>query len=143
MDDMVGHALGSYQIVEQIGAGAMATVYKGYHPIMERYVAIKVLPDRFARDSTFRARFLREARTIARLENRYILPIHDFGEDNGIHYLVMRYVTGGTLGELLDAGLLTIERAVQLIGQIGEALAYAHRQGVIHRDIKPANVLID
>jgi tRNA A-37 threonylcarbamoyl transferase component Bud32 len=143
MDDMVGHALGSYQIVEQIGAGAMATVYKGYHPIMERYVAIKVLPDRFARDSTFRARFLREARTIARLEHRYILPIHDFGEDNGTHYLVMRYVTGGSLGELLDAGLLSIERAVQLIGQVGEALAYAHRQGVIHRDIKPANVLID
>jgi tRNA A-37 threonylcarbamoyl transferase component Bud32 len=142
MDDMVGHTLGPYQVVEQLGAGAMATVYKGYHPTMERYVAIKVLPDRLGRDSTFRARFLREARTIARLEHRYILPTYDFGEDHGIHYLVMRYVTGGTLGDLIDTGSLTIARAVQLISQIGEALAYAHRQGVIHRDIKPANVLI-
>jgi eukaryotic-like serine/threonine-protein kinase len=76
MDDMVGHTLGPYQVVEQLGAGTMATVYKGYHPTMERYVAIKVLPDRLGRDSTFRARFLREARTIARLEHRYILPTY-------------------------------------------------------------------
>jgi serine/threonine protein kinase len=143
MDDMVGHALGSYQIVGQIGAGAMSTVYKGYHLLMERYVAIKVLPDHFARDSTFRARFLREARTIARLEHPYILPTYDFGVDSGIHYLVMRYVAGGTLGDLIDTESLTIERTVQLIGQVGEALAHAHRLGVIHRDIKPANILID
>src|SRR5205823_14883343 len=122
MDDMVGHTLGPYQVVEQLGAGAMATVYKGYHPTMERYVAIKVLPDRLGRDSTFRARFLREARTIARLEHRYILPTYDYGEDNGVHYLVMRCVTGGTLGDLMDTGSLTIERTVQLISQIGEAL---------------------
>lgn len=143
MDDRVGRTLGSYQIVEQIGTGAMSTVYKGYHPMMERYVAIKVLHDHFALDSTFRARFLREARTIARLEHQYILPIYDFGEENGTHYLVMRYVADGTLGDLMATGSLPIERAIQLISQVGEALAHAHRQGVIHRDIKPANVLID
>jgi eukaryotic-like serine/threonine-protein kinase len=142
MDDLLGQSLGPYMVIDQIGAGAMATVYKGYHPTMDRYVAIKVLPERLARDATFKARFLREARTIARLEHRYILPIYDFGEDHGVHYLVMRYVKGGTLGNLIDAGTLSLERAVRLVSQLGEALAYAHQHGVIHRDIKPANILI-
>jgi WD40 repeat protein len=142
MDDFIGHTLGSYQIVDHLGAGAMGSVYKGYHPTMDRYVAIKVLPQHLARDGSFRARFLREARTIARLEHRYILPVYDFGEDKGVHYLVMRYVDGGTLAALLGGGRLSIERAIQVVSQIGEALGYAHQHGVIHRDIKPANVLI-
>jgi tRNA A-37 threonylcarbamoyl transferase component Bud32 len=142
MDNLVGRTLGLYQVVEQLGAGGMATVYKGYHPAMERYVAIKVLSDPLAHDSTFRARFIREARTIARLEHPSILPLYDYGQANGLHYLVMRYVNGGTLGDLIATSSLTIERAGQLISRIGEALAYAHDQGVIHRDIKPANVLI-
>jgi serine/threonine-protein kinase len=109
---------------------------------MDRYVAIKVLPQHLANDAGFRARFEREARTIARLEHRHILPVYDVAEDSGIPYLVMRYTDGGTLADLITSGGLSIDRAGALITQTAEALEYAHRQGVIHRDVKPANVLI-
>src|SRR5258708_5174626 len=136
MDTYVGRTVGAYQIVEQLGVGAMATVYKGYHPTIERYVAIKIPPERLADDATFRARFVREARTLAHLEHPAILPVYDYGEDNGRPYLVLRYVNGGTLADVMDTDSLTIKRAVELICRIGEALAYLHQQGVIHRDIK-------
>jgi ligand-binding sensor domain-containing protein/tRNA A-37 threonylcarbamoyl transferase component Bud32 len=142
MGNLVGQNLGPYRILEQVGAGGMATVYKAYHAAMDRYVAIKVLPEHLARDPNFHARFQREARTIARLEHRSILPVHDAGEDNGVPYMVMRYTNSGDLGALIARGQLTVERAVVLIGQVADALAYAHRQGVIHRDVKPGNVLI-
>src|SRR6266545_253123 len=142
MGDLAGHNLGPYRILEQAGAGGMATVYKAYHAAMDRYVAIKVLPQHLARDPNFRARFQREARTIARLEHRYILPVHDVGEEDGIPYLVMRYTDSGDLGDLIAKRSLTIPRAGLIVAQVAEALAYAHRQGIIHRDVKPANVLI-
>ncbi|HWQ15762.1 MAG TPA: protein kinase [Roseiflexaceae bacterium] len=142
MSDLVGRTLGPYRLLEQLGVGGMATVYRAYQPAMDRYVAVKVLPQHLGRDPNFRARFQREARTIARLEHRYILPVHDAGEEGGIAYLVMRHTDGGTLSDLIAAGTLAIERAVTLVAQVAEALAYAHRQGVIHRDVKPANVLI-
>jgi serine/threonine-protein kinase len=142
MDDLAGRNLGPYRLLEQLGAGGMATVYKAYHAAMDRYVAIKVLPPHLARDPNFRARFEREARTIARLEHRYILPVHDVAENDGIPYLVMRYTDSGDLARLIAGGSLSIDRAVDLVAQVAEALAYAHRQGVIHRDVKPANVLI-
>jgi serine/threonine-protein kinase len=142
MGDLEGRNLGPYRILEQVGAGGMATVYKAYHAGMDRYVAIKVLPEHLARDPNFRARFQREARTIARLEHRYILPVHDVGEEDGIPYFVMRYTDGGDFGDLIGKGSLSLARAASLVGQVAEALAYAHRQGIIHRDIKPANILI-
>jgi tetratricopeptide (TPR) repeat protein/tRNA A-37 threonylcarbamoyl transferase component Bud32 len=141
MGDLAGHNLGPYRLLDQLGAGGMATVYKAYHAAMDRYVAIKVLPQHLARDPNFRARFEREARVIARLEHRHILPVYDVAEEDGIPYLVMRYTDGGDLNNLL-AGRLTVERVVELLAQVAEALGYAHRQGVIHRDVKPANVLI-
>jgi len=141
MRNLDGRIIGAYQILEQIGMGGMATVYKAFQPSMDRYVAIKVLPQHMSQDPAFRARFEREARTIARLEHRYILPVYDVGEDAGMPYLVMRYTNGGTLGQLIAKGSLTPDHAVQLVAQVGEALAYAHKMGVIHRDIKPANVL--
>jgi serine/threonine protein kinase len=141
MGDLVGHNLGPYRLLDQLGAGGMATVYKAYHAAMDRYVAIKVLPPHLARDPNFRARFQQEARVIARLEHRHILPVYDVAEEHDIPYLVMRYTDGGDLNNLL-AGGLTTERAVELLAQVAEALGYAHRQGVIHRDVKPANVLI-
>src|SRR5215217_7438214 len=134
MDDMSGHTLGPYRVLERIGAGGMATVYRAYHAAMDRYVAIKVLPRHLARDPDFHARFLREARTIARLEHRHILTVHDVAEEDGVPFLVMRYTTNGDLNSLLARRSITIVQAVQLIRQVALALAYAHRQGVIHRD---------
>jgi ligand-binding sensor domain-containing protein/tRNA A-37 threonylcarbamoyl transferase component Bud32 len=142
MGDMVGRNFGPYRILDQVGAGGMATVYKAYHATMDRYVAIKVLPQHLARDPNFRARFQREARTIARLEHRYILPVHDVGEEDGIPYFVMRYTDSGDLNDLIRRKSLSVARIAALVGQVAEALAYAHRQGIIHRDVKPANILI-
>src|SRR4051812_8191093 len=141
MGELAGRNFGPYRILEQVGAGGMATVYKAYHAAMDRYVAIKVLPQHLARDLNFRARFQQEARVIARLEHRHILPVYDVAEEDDIPYLVMRYTDGGDLNSLID-GRLTVERAVELLAQVADALGYAHRQGVIHRDVKPANVLI-
>jgi serine/threonine-protein kinase len=141
MGDLAGRNLGPYRLLDQLGAGGMATVYKAYHAAMDRYVAIKVLPQHLARDPNFRARFQQEARVIARLEHRHILPVYDVAEEDNIPYLVMRYTDGGDLNSLID-GRLTVERAVELLAQVADALGYAHRQGVIHRDVKPANVLI-
>jgi serine/threonine protein kinase len=142
MDALIGSTLGPYRVLEQIGIGGMATVYKAYHPATNRHVAIKALPRHLAHDPNFRARFQREAHAIAHLEHPHILPVHDVGEDDGIPYLVMRYTDGGTLSDLIASQTLSIERAVVLISQVAEALAYAHQQGVVHRDVKPANVLI-
>src|SRR6266487_552825 len=125
MGDLAGHNIRPYRILEQAGAGGMATVYKAYHAAMDRYVAIKVLPQHLARDPNFRARFQREARTIARLEHRYILPVHDVGEEDGIPYMVMRYTDSGDLGDLIAGKSLTIARIAALVGHVAEALAYA------------------
>src|SRR5574341_2611398 len=138
-----GAALGSYRVIEQVGTGGMATVYKSYQPSMERFVALKVLPSYYAQDPKFVQRFIREARTIAKLEHKNILPVYDFGEENGVTFLAMRYLDGGTLKDVLGLGRLTLSDAVDIMAQVCAALDYAHRQGVIHRDVKPANIMID
>ena len=97
MADLAGMTLGPYRIIERIGRGGMATVYKAYHPAMERTVAIKILPEELAGDPGFRARFEREARVVANLQHPHILPVFDYGEDHDISYLVMPYVSTGTL----------------------------------------------
>jgi serine/threonine protein kinase/N-acetylneuraminic acid mutarotase len=141
--NLIGRTIGQYRVVEQLGMGGMATVYKAYHPAMERYVALKIPPEYLTRDPNFRARFIREARTLARLEHPHILPVYDFGEEDGLPYMVMRYVDGGTLRELMAKGPLPLDQALRLVREVAEALGYAHRQGVTHRDVKPANVLLD
>ncbi len=138
-----GATLGAFRILQQIGEGGMAKVYKAYQPSMERYIALKVLPSHYAEDPQFIERFIREARTIAALEHRNILPVFDFGEQDGITYMAMRYVEGGTLKELLNKGRLTMHDILDLLVQICSALDYAHRRGVIHRDVKPSNVILD
>jgi serine/threonine protein kinase/ligand-binding sensor domain-containing protein len=143
MPQYIGRRLGAYQIVEQIGQGGMATVFKAYQPSMDRYVAIKILPSHFTEDESFVGRFTQEARTLARLEHAHILPVHDYGETEGITYLVMRYVEAGTLKDLAREGPMELEEASRILGQVGGALDYAHSQGVVHRDMKPSNVLID
>ncbi|MCP4535549.1 MAG: protein kinase [Chloroflexi bacterium] len=144
MNPYIGKTLGSYQILEQIGQGGMATIFKAYQPSMDRYVAVKILPSHFTNDETFVARFTQEARTLASLEHPHILPVHDYGEQEGITYLVMRYVDAGTLKDLIvQRGPLDLTETARILGQLCRALGYAHSQGIIHRDIKPTNVLID
>ncbi|MBN1937916.1 MAG: protein kinase [Anaerolineae bacterium] len=143
MTDLIGQDLGAYRIVEQIGAGGMAAVYKAYHAAMDRYVAVKVLPEQMSRDAELRKRFQREAQVVARLEHLHILPVYDYGEAGGRLYLVMRYIEAGTLKERMGDGPMALGEANRILHQVGSALDHAHRLGVVHRDIKPGNVLID
>ncbi len=144
MQQHIGETIGAYQVVEQIGRGGMATVFKAYQPSMDRYVAIKILPSHFTEDESFVGRFNQEARTLARLEHPHILPVHDYGEQEGTTYLVMRYIKAGTLKDLITRkGPMEPGEAARVLGEVSSALDYAHSQDVIHRDIKPSNILID
>jgi tRNA A-37 threonylcarbamoyl transferase component Bud32 len=139
--NLVGQTLGAYRIVEQIGRGGMAIVYRAYEPALDRYVAIKVLPQYMAHDPNFAARFEREARAIARLDHPNILPIYAFGQEAGLTYIVMRYVRAGTLTQIMGQPL-DLKTTAEILRQVGSALHYAHQQGILHRDVKPSNVLM-
>src|SRR5215213_7827611 len=132
---MIGRTLGTYRIIEQIGMGGMATVYKAYDPNTDRFVALKVLPEHYGKDSEFYERFRREAKAIARLEHLHILPVHAYGEDEGTAYLVMRYLPTGTLSDYIRKGPLSLGEISRLLRQIAGALDYAHSQGILHRDV--------
>lgn len=138
----IGENIGAYQIIEQLGQGGMATVYKAYHAALDRYIALKVLHTAFHEDKTFTARFQREARVVARLEHPNIVPVYDFSEHQSRPYLVMKYIEGDTLKARLSQGPLTSQEIEQVVNSVGSALGYAHQQGILHRDIKPSNVLI-
>jgi serine/threonine-protein kinase len=132
-----------YEIKSELGRGGMATVYHAFDPRFKRNVALKVLPREFLHDPTFKARFEREAQTIATLEHPAIVPVYDFGEDHGQPYLVMRLLPGGTLTNRLAIGALPFEEAIRIINRLAPALDEAHKQGIIHRDLKPDNILFD
>jgi tRNA A-37 threonylcarbamoyl transferase component Bud32 len=142
MSFAIGENVGPYRILEQLGQGGMASVYKAYHAALDRYVAIKVLHPAFKEEPNFISRFQREAKVVARLEHPHIVPIYDYAEHNGQPYLVMKYIEGETLKARLNQRALTKEEAVEIAEAVGGALAYAHDQGVLHRDIKPSNVLL-
>lgn len=137
-----GENVGPYRIIEQLGQGGMATVYKAYHAALDRYVAIKALHPAFGEDQSFLARFQREARLVAKLEHPNIVPVYDYSEHEGRPYLVMKFIEGDTLKARLTKGPLTASEIENIVETVGSALAYAHKQGILHRDIKPSNVLV-
>jgi serine/threonine protein kinase len=142
VNSLIGKSLGHFRIVERIGAGGMATVYKAYQPTLDRYVAVKVLPAFHARDPIFVKRFVQEARSVAKLQHANIVAIHDYGEQENITYIVMEYVDGGTLKDRLKQRQLTVMEAVDFVIQAAEGLGCAHSHGIVHRDVKPANMLL-
>lgn len=138
----IGENVGRYRIVEQLGQGGMATVYKAYHAELDRYVALKVLHPAFLEEASFLARFQREARVVAKLEHPNIVPIYDYAEHEGRPYLVMKFIEGETLKARLGRGSIDASEVVRIVEAVGAALLYAHRRGILHRDIKPSNVLL-
>jgi len=138
---MIGKELGQYHIVEALGEGGMASVYKGYDRKLDRDVAIKVILKGFTYSGEFLKRFEREARSVARLTHTNIVNVINYGSDEGIPYLVMEFVSGGTLKEKLGKPI-PWQQVAQMLTPVARALEYAHGKKIIHRDIKPANFLI-
>jgi eukaryotic-like serine/threonine-protein kinase len=135
--------LGHYDIVSELGRGGMGVVYKGFEGSLHRYVAIKVLADSLAHDEAVKERFLREARSMAALNDPHIIQIYFIGDDDGQTFFVMEFVDGESLGSVLKReGLLHPDQAARIIFQTAQGLATAHDRGVIHRDIKPGNIMI-
>lgn len=134
---------GRYQMEARIGAGGMAEVFRGFDPVLNRTVAIKVLNPQFARDASFVERFRREAQAAARLNQPNIVAVYDTGSDDGTQFIVMEFIEGRTLGEFMQSGRKpTPVQAAEIAQKICAALAAAHAAGVIHRDIKPGNVMV-
>ena len=138
--------IGRYEVLEELGCGAMGMVYRAKDPVMDRIVAIKtILSAALAgeRAEEFRERFYREARAAGALAHPGIVPVFDVGEHDGVPFLVMEFVTGRTLAEAIKKGERpTLERVFEIGQKVAEALSYAHQHGVVHRDVKPANILL-
>ncbi len=135
--------LRAYEIDERMGEGAFSIVYRGRQPSVNREVAIKQIRAELANRPEFIRRFETEAHFVARLEHPFIVPIYDFWREPNSAYLVMRYLRGGSLEHRLRTGALAVAQVGKMVGEIGSALATAHRAGIIHRDVKPANILFD
>ena len=138
-----GVTFGPYRIMEPLGRGGMASVYKAYEPALDRCIALKVLPPEFLHDETFAARFRREAKVVARLEHPNIVPVYAFDIERGVPWMAMRLVPGGALSSIVKRGRLEPGRAVAILKGSAEALTYAQAKGVVHRDVKPQNILLD
>jgi serine/threonine-protein kinase len=130
-------------VLELLGRGGMAEVYKGRHPRLDRTVAIKILPASLASDQDFRQRFEREAKAIANLRHPNIVQMFDFGDIEGLYYMVMEYIDGTDLSKHMSkTGAMDLSQIQPILSDLASALDYAHTQGVVHRDVKPSNVLL-
>lgn len=143
IDTDVSGSVRGYELHELIGTGAFADVHRGTQPALGREVAIKSIRSELANQPDFIRGFEAEASMVARLEHPHIVPLYDFWREPDRAFLVMRWLTGGTLEGSLDEGPWSPERVVAMVQQVGGALALAHRAGVVHRDVKPANILLD
>lgn len=134
---------GRYRLREPLGSGGMADVHIARDEVLDREVAVKVLPARYLGDETFLERFRREARSASRLSHPNIVAVHDTGTDDGVPYIVMELVPGRSLDHVLaERGRMEVRPAVAVLGEVCEALAHAHANGVVHRDVKPGNILL-
>ncbi len=143
MSELIGRTLGQYEIIDLLGEGGMAAVYRARQTSVRRDVALKIIESKLARNPEFVRRFEREALTIAALDHPHILKIYDFGREESLLYLVMELKSGGSLAHWIEHGQISLEQASQYLDQIASALDYAHAKGFIHRDLKPQNVLLD
>lgn len=134
--------LGRYVIEQPVGAGGMGEVYRARDTRLERTVAIKMLPPQTADDTAFRRRFLKEARTASALNHPNIVSIYDICTDNNVDFLVMEFIDGETLGDLIAKGALSLDQLAAFGSQVALALGAAHAAGIVHRDIKPANIMV-
>lgn len=142
-----GQNLGKYRILEPLGRGGMAQVYKAYHPQLDRYVAIKILRSDLVEEAEFLTRFRREARAVAALRHPHIVQIYDFDAQDDLYYMVMELLEGDTLKAYLNATRVRGERlplgeTVRIFNDVLDGLSYAHSEGIIHRDLKPANIML-
>jgi len=140
MDD-TGRIIRGYELQTLIGAGGFGAVYRAYQTAVRREVAIKVILQRFANQPEFIRRFEAEAQLVARLEHSHIVPLYDYWRDPEGAYLVMRFLRGGSLRDLLNKGALSLDTTARVLDQIAGALMTAHRRNVVHRDLKPDNIL--
>ena len=142
--NLIGTVLSNrYEILEEVGVGGMATVYKAKCNLLNRFVAVKVLKDEFSKDSEFVKRFRAEAQSAAALTHPNIVSVYDVGVENGINYIVMELLTGDTLKDYIERnGKLSNETTLKFASQIASALEAAHSNKIIHRDIKPQNIVL-
>ncbi|MGB1286442.1 MAG: serine/threonine protein kinase, partial [Aggregatilineales bacterium] len=138
-----GMVIGPYRIAGTLGKGGMATVYRGYHERLDRYVAVKVMHPTFLSDDNFRSRFQREARIVARLEHPNIVQVYDYNEHDNQPYLVMKFVDGMTLKKYALKKGVTLTRTSKMLTELAGAMDYAHEKGILHRDMKPSNIIIE
>jgi tRNA A-37 threonylcarbamoyl transferase component Bud32 len=141
--ERIAAAFPQLEILELIGRGGMGFVFKARQPHLDRYVALKLLPDKLAKDPQFAERFNREGRVLAKLNHPNIVSVFDFGQTGGFYYLTMEYVDGVNLRQAMRAGRFSPAEALSIVPKVCEALQYAHEQGILHRDIKPENILLD
>ena len=141
MQDLIGKSLGRYHILERLGEGGMATVFKAFDTRLERHVAVKIIRADVGLGEEMLKRFEREAKALAQLTHPNIVHINDYGEQGGTPYVVMDFLPGGTLKHKLGQPMPFAE-AARLLAPIARALEYAHQQKIIHRDVKPANILL-
>jgi serine/threonine protein kinase/WD40 repeat protein len=147
MNNLIGQTLNRYKILDRIGKGGTGAIYRAYDNVLQRDVAIKVMRPEFAQQSQFRERFLAEARALAKLDHPSIVKVHDFGESKGLLYIVIEYIPGNNLQEILKAlraqnRWVILTEAIQIIQQVGQAMDYARKQGLLHRNIHPKNLML-